>query len=95
MKISKLSDGTPVYIHNYKEYKITLTLKDDMLTDFVVVNPNGEYLISGDIYDDKNPNGMPNTKHFRKKIKTELEELLDEDVINIGQEIMNEIDEEV
>jgi hypothetical protein len=47
-------------------------------------------IASGDIYDDKYPNGTPNTSHFRKKIQTELEELLDQEVIGIQEEIKGE-----
>lgn len=85
MKISTLTN----YTLDYKGYKILLNLKESIITDFVIINPNGEYLTSGDLYDDKHPNGIPDTKYFRKKIRMEIEELLENDVINIVNE-MNE-----
>ena len=49
-------------------------------------------IASGDIYDDKYPNGTPNTSHFRKKkkFKQNLKNLLDQEVIGIQEEIEGE-----
>ena len=63
--------------------------EEENINSFTITR-NDEMIASGDIYDDKYPNGTPNTSHFRKKIQTELEELLDQEVIGIQEEIEGE-----
>ena len=94
MKKTKI-DNVEVYTHDYKGYKFIISLVDDKLANYTIISPNEDELAQGDIYDDKNPNGTPNTPHFRKKIQTELEELIEEEVLKLSQEIQLEKTEEV
>ena len=94
MKKQILENGDTSYVHNYKDYEIVIYLIEDKFTSFAIINPDGVNISAGSIYDEKNPDGIPNTTHYRKKLQTEFEELLEDEVFNIGQEIMNEIDEE-
>lgn len=94
MKKKIIENGDIAYVHNYKDYNIVIYLNEEKLTNFAIISPDGVNISTGSIYDEKNPDGIPNTTHYRKKLQTEFEELLETEVFNIGQEIMNEIDEE-
>lgn len=90
MKKITLTDGNTAYSHVYKDFVILIGLNEEENINSFTITRNDEMIASGDIYDDKYPNGTPNTSHFRKKIQTELEELLDQEVISIQEEIEGE-----
>lgn len=90
MKKITLTDGSTAYSHDYKDYNILIGLNEEENINSFTITHNNELIASGDIYDDKFPNGTPNTSHYRKKIQTEIEELLDQDVIGIQEEVKGE-----
>ena len=58
-------EGTPVGYNIY----VNGELIEENFTD----NSYSDVTIAGDLYDDKHPNGIPDTKYFRKKIRMEIQ----------------------
>lgn len=81
MKKHIAENNAVVYVHEYKGYTITFTTKEDKFTALLIMKDDN-YVLSGDIHDEKNPQGLPNTTHYRNKLKNEVEKLLDESFFN-------------
>ena len=92
MKKETLENGVVTYVHEHKGFTVTLATAEDKLRTFIITK-NEEYIASGDVYDEKNPDGLPNTSHFRKKVLNEVIELINTDIVSLGEEIMKEINE--
>lgn len=92
-----VDNGITYFEYEYEGYKAKIIVTEDKMTDLILYKPNGEELNSGPIYNDKNPNGLPITSYYKRKIKTEIIEIINEildyrDAIMSGDEsVIDEI----
>lgn len=77
MKRTTCENGNVTYVFEHKTYTITITVVEDKITT-VLAEENGNYVLSGDVRNDKYPNGLPNTSYNRIKVKDEIEGILNE-----------------
>lgn len=95
------NNGITYFEYEYEDYKARIIVTEDKLTDLILYKPNGEELNSGPIYNEKNPCGLPITSYYKRKLKTEINDIINEildyrDAIMSGDEsVIDEILEEM
>lgn len=82
------NDGITYFEYVYEDYKARVLVNDDKMTDLILYKPNGEELNSGPIYNDKNPMGLPITSYYKRKLKTEINEIINE-ILDYKDAILN------
>lgn len=96
-----VDNGITYFEYEYEGYNAKIIVTEDKMTDLILYKPNGKELNSGPIYNDKNPNGLPITSYYKRKIKTEIIEIVNEildyrDAIMSGDEsVIDEILEDM
>ena len=97
-----IEDNGITYLnYEYEGYNARFIVVDDKITDLVLTKPNGDEVVSAPIYNNKYPNGLPMTPYYKRQLKAEIVDIVNEmldikDVIMSGDEtIIDEILEEM
>jgi hypothetical protein len=59
------------------------------MTEVIIYKPNGDILNSGPIYNNRHPNGLPMTLYYKRKLKREIIDIVDE-ILDYKDAIMSE-----
>lgn len=81
-------NGITYFEYEYEEYKARIIVTENAMTDLILYKPNGDELNSGPIYNDKYLNGLPITSYYKRKLKTEINEIINE-ILDYKDAILN------
>ena len=96
--MKKIEDNGITYLNYvYEGYNAKFLVVDDKITDLILSKPNGEVIEQAPVYNTKHPNGLPITPYYKRSLKAEIVEIVNEmlnykDAILSGDEsIVDEI----
>lgn len=96
--MKKIEDNGITYLnYDYEGYNAKFLVVDDKITDLILSKPNGEVIEQAPIYNTKHPSGLPITPYYKRSLKAEIVEIVNEmlnykDAILSGDEnIVDEI----
>jgi hypothetical protein len=82
------NDGISYFEYEYEGYMARVLVNDEKMTDLILYKPNGDELNSGPIYNDKHLSGLPITSYYKRKLKSEIVEIINE-VLDYKDAILN------
>lgn len=82
------NNGITYLEYEYEGYKARIIVTNDKMTDLILYKPNDEEFNSGPIYNDKHPNGLPITSYYKRKLKAEIIEIVNE-ILDYKDAILN------
>ena len=96
--MKKIEDNGITYLnYEYEGYNAKFLVVDDKITDLILSKPNGEIIEQAPVYNTKHPSGLPITPYYKRSLKAEIVEIVNEilnykDAILSGEEsIVDEI----
>lgn len=87
--MKKIEDNGITYLnYEYEGYNAKFLVVNDKITDLILSKPNGEVIEQAPVYNAKHPNGLPITSYYKRSLKAEIVEIVNE-MLNIKDAILN------
>ena len=84
-----ITDNGITYLnYEYEGYNARFIVVDGKITDMVLLKPNGDEVVSAPVYNNKYPNGLPITSYYKRQLKAEVVEIVNE-MLDIKEAIMS------
>ena len=84
-----ITDNGITYLnYEYEGYNARFIVVDEKITDMVLLKPNGDEVVSAPVYNNKYPNGLPITSYYKRQLKAEVVEIVNE-MLDIKEAFMS------